>query len=80
LVGGADAVLVIDDTALPKKGTQSVGSAPAFLQDNRPLVVGHSEYNYRCAVGTETKEAEKAAGALGFLIRPRHQTDIQPFR
>ena len=26
LVGGADAFLVIDDTALPKKGTHSVGS------------------------------------------------------
>src|SRR3712207_4120509 len=25
LVGGADAILVIDDTALPKKGTHSVG-------------------------------------------------------
>jgi SRSO17 transposase len=28
LVGGADALLVIDDTALPKKGTHSVGVAP----------------------------------------------------
>src|SRR3954451_21879955 len=27
LVGGADAILVIDDTALPKKGTHSVGVA-----------------------------------------------------
>src|SRR3954471_4916174 len=30
LVGGADAVLVIDDTALPKKGKQSVGVAPQY--------------------------------------------------
>ena len=30
LVGGADAVLVIDDTALPKKGTRSVGVAPQY--------------------------------------------------
>jgi SRSO17 transposase len=30
LVGGADAVLVIDDTALPKKGTHSVGVAPQY--------------------------------------------------
>src|SRR3954447_19841626 len=30
LVGGADAVLVIDDTALPKKGKHSVGVAPPY--------------------------------------------------
>lgn len=30
LVGGADAFLVIDDTALPKKGTRSVGVAPQY--------------------------------------------------
>src|SRR5471032_960917 len=30
LVGGRDAVLVIDDTALPKKGDRSVGVAPQY--------------------------------------------------
>lgn len=30
LVGGHDAVLVIDDTALPKKGNRSVGVAPQY--------------------------------------------------
>ena len=30
LVGGPDAVLVIDDTALPKKGPHSVGVAPQY--------------------------------------------------
>jgi DDE superfamily endonuclease len=30
LVGGSDAVLVIDDTALPKKGTHSVGVVPQY--------------------------------------------------
>ncbi len=30
LVGGDEAVLVIDDTALPKKGTHSVGVAPQY--------------------------------------------------
>ena len=30
LVGGSDAVLVIDDTAVPKKGEHSVGVAPQY--------------------------------------------------
>jgi SRSO17 transposase len=30
LVGGSNAVLVIDDTALPKKGNHSVGVAPQY--------------------------------------------------
>ena len=30
LIGGGDAVLVIDDTAMPKKGTHSVGVAPQY--------------------------------------------------
>ncbi len=30
LVGGSDAVLVIDDTAMPKKGRYSVGVAPQY--------------------------------------------------
>jgi SRSO17 transposase len=30
LVGGDDAFLVIDDTALPKKGRHSVGVAPQY--------------------------------------------------
>ncbi|WP_342165262.1 IS701 family transposase [Methylobacterium sp. SD21] len=30
LVGGADAILVVDDTALPKKGDRSVGVAPQY--------------------------------------------------
>ncbi|GJE55572.1 IS701 family transposase ISBj9 [Methylobacterium thuringiense] len=30
LVGGSDAFLVVDDTALPKKGNRSVGAAPQY--------------------------------------------------
>src|SRR5260370_1458149 len=33
LVGGSDAVLVIDDTSLPKKGTHSIGVAPQYASD-----------------------------------------------
>jgi SRSO17 transposase len=38
LVGGNDAVLVIDDTAIPKKGTYPVGVAPQYasLRTARP--------------------------------------------
>src|SRR5258707_5923466 len=35
LVGGSDAVLVIDDTALPKKGTHSVGDASDYCSGLR---------------------------------------------
>jgi SRSO17 transposase len=38
LVGGRDAVLVIDDTALPKKGTHSVGVAAQYASALVPLV------------------------------------------
>ena len=30
LIGGSDAMLVVDDTAIPKKGTHSVGVAPQY--------------------------------------------------
>src|SRR5438874_11423121 len=46
LVGGSDAVLVIDDTALPKKGTHSVGvavqyaSAPGKTANCQTMVLG----------------------------------------
>jgi hypothetical protein len=41
LIGGSDAVLVIDDTAIPKKGMHSVGVAAQYasaLGNERPGV------------------------------------------
>ena len=44
LVGGADAWLIVDDTALPKKGEHSVGVAPQYAsvarQDRQLSVAG----------------------------------------
>ena len=44
LVGGSDAVLVIDDTAIPNKGAHSVGVAPQYasaLVPTAPSNVGY---------------------------------------
>ena len=40
MVGGADAWLIVDDTALPKKGEHSVGVAPQYASRSarRPIV------------------------------------------
>jgi SRSO17 transposase len=37
IVGGNDAVLVIDDTAILKKGAHSVGVAPQYASANPPM-------------------------------------------
>jgi hypothetical protein len=49
LVGGEDAFLIVDDTALPKKGRHSAGVAPpvhhpspAFLRSARPSSISAS--------------------------------------
>ena len=41
LVGGGDAVLVIDDTAVPKKGTHSVGVAAQYASALVPGITIH---------------------------------------
>jgi SRSO17 transposase len=42
MVGGADAWLIIDDTALPKKGAHSVGVAPQYASSLRKTANCHS--------------------------------------
>src|SRR3712207_8161620 len=49
LVGGPEAVLVIDDTALPKKGQLSVGVAPQYASADRKstrLNSSHANISY----------------------------------
>jgi hypothetical protein len=47
LVGGSDAVLVIDDTAIAKKGTLSVGVASAVEKNSASIISGTSQTFYR---------------------------------
>ena len=45
LVGGSDAVLVIDDTAIPKKGTYSIGVAHTRICHKRSPSEFRALYN-----------------------------------
>src|SRR5687767_9237243 len=59
LVGGSDAVLVIDDTALPKKGTHSVRRAVCFgARQDRQLP----------DVGVADACAKRSAGHAGVAV------------
>jgi hypothetical protein len=80
LVGGSDAVLVIDDTAMAKKGKHSVGVAAQYASAlgktancKRTLSRGHRQ----CRAGTALRcdldraAARKMAGALPYPA-PHH--------
>src|SRR6516165_2365292 len=47
---GSSAVLVIDDTAIPKKGTHSVGVAAQYASGPCEFHLGTSEWNYFCPI------------------------------
>ena len=47
LVGGSDAVLVIDDTAVPKKGTHSVGKGQQHLPGDEAWLIGEHRASVR---------------------------------
>jgi SRSO17 transposase len=55
LVGGKDAVLVIDDTAMPKKGDRSVGVAPQYASSLGKTANCQSEREEKLYFVRETK-------------------------
>ena len=62
LVGGSDAVLVVDDTGLPKKGVHSVGVAPQYASMLGKRVNRRANGTpYRRANGTPWGGSEQAA-------------------
>src|SRR5712691_8079562 len=69
LVGGSDAVLVIDDTAMPKKGTHSVGVADACARRS----TGHA--GVAVVSSRELDEQSGSVGASGCSDRISTGTD-----
>src|SRR5439155_512802 len=72
LVGGSDAVLVIDDTAIPKKGTYSVGVAAQYAS-------ALGSWNPASPQGLACRCADDLAGCQArsspSAARPRHSID-----
>ena len=75
LVGGSDAVLVIDDTAIPKKGAHSVGVAPQYASalgktaNCQTLVVADAcarrSTGHAGVAVVSSRELDEQAGAVG---------------
>ncbi len=92
LVGNADAVLVIDDTAVPKKGTLSVGVAPQYRGKLGKQANCHSLVSLTLArheepvpvglrlflpkVWTEDPARCAAAGVPAAALKPRTKPEI----
>ena len=70
LVGGQDAVLVIDDTALPKKGSHSVGVAAQYAS-----VLGKTAQ--LSDAGLDHAGAWRSAGDGGTAVVPARELDEQ---
>ena len=85
LVGGGDAVLVIDDTAMPKKGEHSVGVAPQYAsalgktancQTLVSLTLARGEVPVTVALRLFLPEIwTNDAGTLAARRRPGHTSD-----
>jgi DDE superfamily endonuclease len=70
LVGGSDAVLVIDDTALAKKGTHSVGVAP-------PVCFGTRQDRQLPDPGVAHAGARRSTGHAGVAVVSFGELDAQ---
>jgi len=68
LVGGVDAILVVDDTALPKKGNRSVGVAPQYATTLDKTT------NYRTLVSLTLARGEVPAAVRLALFLPETWT------
>ena len=73
-MGGSDAVLVIDDTAIPKKGTHSVGVAAQYAsalgktancQTLVSLTLARGEVPVVGVAAVSSRESDAGAGAVG---------------
>jgi hypothetical protein len=83
LVGGSDAVLVIDDTAIPKKGTYSVGVAPQYASalgktaNCQPLVsISLAAGKFRSCVRCGSIFPRVGAAYTGSCSRPRSRSGV----
>ena len=73
LVGGADAVLAIDDTALPKKGAHLVGVAPQCATTLGKNANGERKHYLSNMPANATLKALAASVKARWICKQAHQ-------